>query len=137
MSKCDASIHVKLAELEEIASKEIVRMMAECPGEAPEIVERDVYAGQLEELDRRADRLVDAFSESEDIPPAYLRRSLARLEQERQRLLEAQRREKKRVAVPVTLDFPALSFAEKKVVAAQLIRRIDVSEDGAEIIWNI
>ncbi|MBM6926874.1 hypothetical protein, partial [Pseudoflavonifractor phocaeensis] len=66
-----------------------------------------------------------------------LRRSLARLEQERQRLLEAQRREKKRVVVPVTLDFPALSFEEKKVVAAQLIRRIDVSEDGVEIIWNI
>ena len=57
--------------------------------------------------------------------------------QNKQRLLEAQRREKKRVAVPVTLDFPALSFAEKKVVAAQFIRRIDVSEDGAEIIWNI
>ena len=137
VSKCDASIHVKLTELEEIASKEIVRMMAECPGEAPEVVERDVYASQLEELDRRADRLIDAFSESEDIPPAYLRRSLARLEQERQRLLEAQRREKKRVAVPVTLDFPALSFEEKKLVAAQFIRRIDVSEDGAEIIWNI
>ena len=96
----------------------------------------EIHHGALT-LDRRADRLIDAFSESEDIPPAYLRRSLARLEQGRQRLLEAQRREKKRVAVPVTLDFPTLSFVGKKLVAGQFIRGIDVSEDGAEIIWNI
>lgn len=137
LSHCDASIHVKLSELEEIVSAEIVRLLEECPVETPESHEDDLYSKQLEELDRKADRLIDAFSESADLPPAYLQRSLARLEQERQTILEAQRREQKRPAVPSSIDFPSLSFEEKKAVAAQFIRRVEVSENSAEIIWNV
>ena len=112
-------------------------MLAECPEEAPELRENDSFARQLEEIDRKADRLIDAFSESFDLPPAYLQRSLARLEQERQTVLEAQRREHRRPALPTAIDFPTLDFEEKKTVAAQFIRRIEVVEDSAEIIWNI
>jgi hypothetical protein len=66
-----------------------------------------------------------------------LQRSLARLEQERQTILEAQSRERKRPALPEALEFSGLSFEEKKAVAAQFIRRIEVSEDAAEIIWSV
>ena len=38
-------------------------MLDECPAEALEIKENDIYARQLEELDRKADRLIDAFAE--------------------------------------------------------------------------
>ncbi len=137
LSHCDASIHVKLGELEEIVSAEIVRMLAECPEEVPELRENGSFARQLEEIDRKADRLIDAFSESADLPPAYLQRSLARLEQERQTVLEAQRREHRRPALPTAIDFSTLNFEEKKTVAAQFIRRIEIAEDSAEIIWNI
>ena len=137
LSHCDASIHVKVSELEGAVSAEIIRMLAECPEEAPELRENDSFARQLEEIDRKADRLIDAFSESFDLPPAYLQRSLARLEQERQTVLEAQRREHRRPALPTAIDFPTLDFEEKKTVAAQFIRRIEVVEDSAEIIWNI
>lgn len=116
---------------------EITRMLEECPAEAPETQEDDRYNKQLEELDRKADRLIDAFSASSDLPPAYLQRSLARLEQERQSILEAQRREHKRPVLSTVLDFSSLSFDEKKTVAAQFIRRIEVAEDSAEIIWAI
>ena len=137
LSRCDASIHVKLGELEEVASAEIVRILAECPEEVPELRENDSFSRQLEEIDRKADRLIDAFSESSDLSPAYLQRSLARLEQERQRILEAQRREQKRPVMPAVLDFPTLSFEEKKAVAAQFIHRVEVAENSAEIIWNV
>jgi len=112
-------------------------MLDECPAEALEIKENDIYARQLEELDRKADRLIDAFAESADMPSAYLQRSLARLEQERQTIMEAQRREQKRPVMPAVLDFPTLRFDAKKAVAAQFIRRIEVAENSAEIIWNV
>ena len=96
----------------------------------------DPYEKQLEELDRRADRLMDAFAESCDLSPDYLRRALARIEDERQMLVEARKREQGRVVVPENIDFYKLPFEEKKAVAAQFIRRIEIEADSAEIIWS-
>ena len=39
--------------------------------------------------------------------------------------------------LPEKLVFGELSFEEKKAVAAQFIRRIEVAEDSAEIIWAV
>lgn len=137
LSHCDASTHIDLTELEQAASAELIRMLAECPEETPELQENDSFVRQLEEIDRKADRLIDAFSESSDLPPSYLQRSLARLEQKRQTILEAQHREYRRPTLSTTIDFPTLNFEDKKTVAAQFIRRIEVVEDSVEIIWNI
>lgn len=137
MSHCDATIRVKPAELEAVVAEQIRAMLAEYPPEHSEVSEDDIYAKQLAEIDRRADRLMDAFTESDELPTVYLQRSLARLEQERQTILEAQRREQRRPVLPEVLDFDKLSFEEKKAVAARYIRRIDVSENEAEIIWNV
>ena len=49
-------------------------MLDKCPPEALGIKENDIYARQLEELDRKSDRLIDTFAESADMPPAYLQR---------------------------------------------------------------
>lgn len=137
LSHCDASIRVKLDELEVIVAQSIESMLEECPAEDVSLAEDDSYKAELEELDRRADRLMDAFAESSDLTSAYLQRALSRLEQERQALLEAQKRRKSRPSLPDRLVFSALGFEEKKVVAAQFIRRIEVHEDHAEIFWNI
>lgn len=137
LAKCQSSIHVKLTDLEETISAEIIRLMDECPEEAVVLQTEDTYTRQLEELDRRADRLVDAFAASTSITPAYLQRAMARLEQKRQKILEIWQVEKKRARPVMVLDFPSLSFQEKKLVAAQFIRRIDVSEESADILWNI
>jgi hypothetical protein len=69
--------------------------------------------------------------------PVYLHRALARLESERQLLLEAKRRKKHRPAPPDKLVFSALSFGEKKAVAALFIRRIDVGDDTAQVFWTV
>lgn len=137
VSKCDATTHVKLDELEATAQAEIVQILADCPVETPQIGEKDSYTLQLEEIDRRVDRLVDAFAESEDLNGAYLQRALKRLEEERKAVLEAQRREGARPSLPDQLDFAALSFEEKKAVAAQLIERVNVGENSAEFVWRV
>lgn len=133
---CDASIHVDLTELEDAVTLELEKLLAECPVEAP-APEKDVYAAKLEELDRRADRLMDAFSESEDMSSAYLHRALARLEQERKQLLEQRRKEAARPSMPDRLVFAELSFEEKKAVAAQFIDRIEIAENSVHVLWSV
>ena len=138
MNRCDAAIHVKLAELEAVVQTEIEKLLAQCPRE-PVVPkpEEDSYTRRLLELDRRAERLMDAFAESEDLPAAYLQKALGKIEKEREALRQAQRREAGRVPLLEKLVFSELSFEEKKAVAAQFIRRIEVAEDSAEIIWAV
>lgn len=138
LAHCDASIHVSLDELEAEVQRQIEALLAECPAEVPEPAQTDdIFTKQLAEIDRRAERLMDAFAESPDLPSAYLKRSLKKLEAERQRILEEQQREHKSPALPPSIVFGKLDFEEKKAVAAQLIRRIEVSEDSAEVIWAV
>lgn len=137
LNRCDASIHVKLTELECVVQAEIEKLLEECPEEEPEVRKEDPVAKKLEELDRRADRLLDAFAESESLPPDYLQRALLRIEQERQAILESHARQKARVVIPEKLVFSQLAFEEKKLVAAQFIQRINVGENDAEIVWRV
>ena len=138
MNRCDAAIHVKLAELEAVVQTEIEKLLTQCPQE-PVVPkpEEDSYTQRLLELDRRAERLMDAFAESEDLPASYLQKALGKIEKEREALRQAQRRESGRIPLPEKLVFSELSFEEKKTVAAQFIRRIEVAEDSAEIIWAV
>ena len=138
LSKCDADIRADLTELENAVAVEIERLLAECPPSEPvEPIRKDVYAEKLDALDRKADRLMDAFANDESLDGAYLQRALARLEKEREEILASRKREKSRPAIPDKLVFSELSFEEKKIVAAQFIERIEVTEDSAEIKWAV
>ena len=137
LTRCDAMIRADLDTLEAETSRQIQALLDEVPAEAVEEQQADNYVAQLDELDRRADRLIDAFAESPDLSSAYLQRALARLEEERQKLLEARKRDSKRPSLPEKLVFADLRFEEKKLVAAQFIRRIEVGDNSAEVIWKI
>jgi hypothetical protein len=130
-------IRAELDTLEAEIASQIQTMLDEIPEETVEEEKTDTYVAQLAEIDRRADRLIDAFSESADLSPAYLQRALARLEAERQELLVARKRDSSRPSLPQKLVFEQLSFEQKKIVAAQFIRRIEVGDEKAEIIWKV
>jgi len=138
LSHCDAALRVKLDELEHDVAKRIETLLEECPQDnTPVSQERDSYKAELEELDRRAERLLDAFAQSNDLTTGYLQKALAKIEQERQALLETQKRRQSRPILPDKLVFADLSFEEKKLVAAQFIRRIDLYENDVTIYWNV
>lgn len=137
LSHCNAVVRVSITELETVVAAQIEALLQECPEEPQTALPVDSYAAKLEELDRRADRLMDAFAESCDLSPDYLHRALSRLETERQTLLEARKRESNRPVLPDKLVFRELDFEEKKAVATQFIRRIDVGENDVEICWNV
>lgn len=136
VARCGAKIRASLDELEYAVGAEIEALLRECPKEEPG-VEHDAYAEKLEELERRAERLTDAFAQSDDMTGAYLQKALTKLERERRVISEARVRERNRPRPPDKLEFPRLSFEEKKAVAAQFIERINVGENGAEVVWNV
>lgn len=137
LAKCDAHIRVDLTELENEIALELERLLAECPPELPQKAERDSYAEKLAEIDRRADRLLDAFAAGEHMESAALHRALDRLEKERAKLSEERAREQKRLRLPERLSFSTLNFEEKKLVAAEFIDRIELSGTAAEVKWAI
>ena len=137
LSRCTASIRVDLTELEDAVAAELERLLAECPEETPVMPEKDSYTEKLADIDRRADRLLDAFAVSEKMDSPALARALDRLDKEREHLLEARKRERNRVSLPEKLSFPDLSLEEKKLLAAQFIERIEVGENSAEVKWLI
>lgn len=138
LSKCDAEIRADLSELEGAVSVEIEKLLAECPPDEPVKPDKeDAYTKKLEALDRKADRLMDAFANDESLNSAYLQRAIARLEKEREEILAARKREKARPVLPEKIVFSELSFEEKKLVAAQFIERIDISENSVEIKWTV
>ena len=112
-------------------------MPDECPEEQTAAAKPDPSVEQLEELDRRADRLMDAFAGDDSLSPAYLHRALARIEDERAQILAARRRENNRTEFPAKLLFADLPFEDRKAVAAQFIRRIEMDGENVEVIWNV
>ena len=133
---CDARITISLNELEATVAAKIEKLLEECPEEVPAVAQ-DAYAEKLAELDRRAERLMDAFAESDDMTNAYLRRAIKKLEESRSKLLEERRREISRPKLPEKIRFAALGFEEKKAVAAQFIERIGIDGDSAEVKWAV
>ena len=134
---CNAVITADLTELEEIIAAQIQAMLDECPEEQTAAANPDPYVAQLEELDRRADRLMDAFAGDDSLSPAYLHRALARIEDERAQILAARKRENNRPVFPAKLLFSGLPFEDRKAVAAQFIRRIEIDGENVEVIWNV
>lgn len=135
--RCDAKITVKIAQLEAMVSEEIEKILKKGGSEIFEEVEPDIFVKQLAELDRRANRLLDAFAENEDISTEYLHKYLAKIEKERQALFEARKKERKEsICNDMQVSFYEMEFEEKKTIAAQLIECIKIKEDSVDICWR-
>lgn len=135
LSKCGASVSLRLEELEAEIGAKIQPLLDSCPLES--VQNEDPYTEQLRELDRRADRLVDAFSSREGMCQELLHRALERLEEERSMVLAARKRADRAGTVPERLVFDALPQEGKKAVAALLVRRVEVQDDAAEVFWTV
>lgn len=132
---CDvSSVNVDLRELESEVASAIKRHLAEAP---PEAVWSDSSpdAAELRAIETRIERLVNAIAESSDVAVGYISRQIDALHRRREELLAQLRRTKP--ASKQRLDFDRASFAEKKLIAAEFIERILLSDENAEIVWKI
>ncbi|MBE6997613.1 MAG: recombinase family protein [Ruminococcaceae bacterium] len=130
---CDAAIQINVRELERQVGAQIKAILAEAPPEetlpkAPGCAER------LLAIDRKIERLMSALTESGAVSAAYISAGIERLHAERESLLQAS---PERPAQPGSIEFEDLEFEEKKLVAAELIDRILLNGDQAEIRWKL
>jgi DNA invertase Pin-like site-specific DNA recombinase len=130
---CHTSIHIDLRELEDYIAAQIEEQLQLCPSE-------EVYPDSSEEADavqnieRKIERLVGALAESNDVTVSYINREIERLHKEREVLLTRLQHTK---TTPRHLDFARASFDEKKIIASELIDRILLDGENANIIWKI
>ena len=75
-----------------------------------------------------------ALSESSEIAVSYISNQIERLHNEREKLLAKKNVNK---AKTTKIDFGKSNFEEKKIIAAQFIDKILLSNDTGEIIWKI
>lgn len=130
---CDATIGADLRELETYIADEIAEMLKEAPAEAnlPDTTE---LASQILEFDRKIERLVDVITESSEVSASYISKKIEALHKERERMIQ---QDNKKPVKPEQLDFYSLGFEEKKVVAAQFIEKILLSNDTVNIVWKV
>ena len=130
-SQCDASIRTNLRELESYVASELKKVFDAAPPE-------DIPSGNPESaaeimaIDAKISRLLDALSVSSEVSATYISREIEKLDKQRTELLEHR---SKRPA-PAKIDFDALSFEEKKLVAAQFLDGILLADNDVELRWK-
>lgn len=135
---CDQSIRVELPTLEREVQRELERLLEECPDVDTRDMEDQEEARQLAAIEQKMDRLMAALAESDDVTMPYVNRTIRRLEKERQELLQAQEKERTKPHLPARrIDFAALDFEQKKLVANQFIQAVRLTGNQAEVVWRI
>ncbi len=139
LQSCNSSIRVDLKQLESITENTLVKIIAQCPPISLRSNEMDdTNHALLMQIDAKIERLLSALTESTQLSMQYINQELARLHDAREILIrERETQAQKAKAQYRVLDFPSLAFEEKKIVAKRFIHHIALSEDSAEIIWNI
>lgn len=132
---CDCTVSVNLKELEKYVETEIDKMLKSAP--PTEIIpEEDGLSAKVMEVEKKIERLVSALAESSEISAKYISAQIEKLDKERNALLEAAKTQPK-TNRPKTLDFKALAFEEKKIVACEFIEKILIEGKNVNIIWKI
>lgn len=135
---CDQSIRVDLPTLEREVQRELERLLEECPDVDAKDMEDQEAARQLAAIEQKIDRLMAALAESDDVTMPYVNRTIRRLEKERQELLQAREKERTKPHLPARrINFAALDFEQKKLVASQFIQTVRLSKETAEVEWRV
>lgn len=135
---CTQSIRVDLRGLEASVAHELERLLAQCPASETDDRTTPPDAAALINIELKLERLMAALSESTDLSMKYINRELARLEHEKQALLDAQAvRHPQPTHTVHKLTFGTLDFEQKKAVAALFIQEVRLADDTATVIWAV
>lgn len=132
---CRQSIRADVRALEGAVSRELCRILAECPAE--EICPAgDETVKEVRQVEDRIERLVAALSESGTVSASYINAQIEALHRHREKLL-AELKEKGGRGAKLRLDFEAASFREKQLIAREFIEKILLKDDEADVIWKL
>ena len=135
---CDRSIRVDLRTLETSVAGELETLLNKCPDIEATAENNSSLTSAMEEIDRKIERLMEALTESTDMSMPYINRTIERLEAQKQTLLEQQYRQRTHPHSNLRrLHFESLEFEQKKLVAAQFIKEVQLADDTAQVIWSV
>jgi len=137
MAACSQKIHISLKELESCIAQQLQTFLDECPAEEVYPVQDTETANELQQIDERIERLVNALAESSCVSVTYISAQIDRLHKQREQLLEKHKETHSRKITTKKIDFAQASSSEKAIIAREFIDRIRLHEDSADVIWKI
>lgn len=135
MAACSARVGIGLDELERAVAGELKKLLAQCPGEEIR-PEENHFAREIQQVDARIGRLVNAIAESSAVSVSYISTQIETLHHQRERLLKETRSAPCKSGQKVRIDFDCASFEEKRVIARVFIDKILLKGDAAEVVWK-
>lgn len=132
-ASCSNAIKVDITELEAYVENCITEMLEASPP-TEMLTENSNVASKLLEIETKIERLVNALSEVSDVSAAYISKQIDALHKERESLMTDSK--KCQVAIGA-IDFKALNFDDKKLVAAQFVDKILISGNEVNIVWKV
>lgn len=135
MATCSAHFDIDLSELEQAVAEKIKGLLAQCPEE--EIFpEEDQLSQEIQQIDTRIQRLVDAIAESSEISVSYISTQIEKLHHQREQLLHKAQAHPPKTNPKVHIDFDRASFEERKIIAREFIDKILLKDDTVDVIWK-
>ena len=135
---CQETIRADLRGLEQAVARELERVLQACPDQQAESTTDGETSRALEEISRKADRLMAALAEGSALTISYINRAVERLEKERDGLIRQQALLASGPRGKVgRLNFGTLDLEGKKLVASLFIHEIRLGGDRAEGVWNV
>lgn len=135
MGMCVETVRVDLRELEAAIAQSLREILAECPPEEIHPADDDT-ASDLQQIESRIQRLVDALSESSEVAVTYISAQIENLHHQKEGLLRQLERKTGR-GKRLRLDFDKASFDEKKIIARAFIEKILLRGSSVDIIWKL
>lgn len=136
MAACSETIHINLDELEQAISDKLEEILAQCPDEEIYSTE-DNTAQELQQIDTKIERLVNALAESSTVSAAYISAQIEKLHHQREQLQKELASNTHKGSQKLHIDFQRASFDEKKIIAREFIEKILLKDDSADVIWKV
>ena len=135
MASCSAHINVNLNELEVAIADKLKEILDQCPEE--EIYpEENNFSQEIQQINARIGRLVNALAESSTISISYINTQIEKLHHQRERLLKEIQSSPHKGSQKLRINFDRASFEEKKIIAREFIDKILLKDDTVDIIWK-
>lgn len=130
---CDCIVSVDIKELEAYVENQIYEILKSSPPK--EIIPNTAeLSKEILDLELKIERLVNALAESSDIAVNYISKQIDNLHKQREDLMKKTKTKSSDIC---PLDFKALSFEEKKLIAAEFIDKILIEGKKVNILWKI
>lgn len=138
---CDTKHTETVSDLEAYVETDIIRYLAESiAGEQKaqsQGADQNALKLSLFQTEERISNLIKALSEGSAVTVKYINEELGRLEGEKESILrQLAEATVTRLPTAYTIDFPALSFEDKKAAAAMLVKTVLCSPDKIHVLYK-